>query len=416
MDQASTNLPSYLPIVLRALSAKPNANMGERREIFDSIQARLKKVVENRDPPLSVDIQTIEIRSLRQTIRLVEQDIRAGINIWASDYRPAELDDLLEKNAQAIKNIKTRQLATQAREQREADFEQKRQRYEAFIEGQSGDLKNLRMLLSYSDMLSADVPSRRRGLPHTIFIIWPLFVHSVLSINGDGRFAFIWLLIQPMVMLSLISGAYFLIGTSYILNMNVPTFAMLGSGTWVMCRMNIFRVSGQIAHNRVMLNFPMVSPIHQGLTQGILYLIVYIVSMMLLIIGGYAVGLVSLPDNLVVAFGYFIGMWICGVSIGFIFGVIIGVWHFFSRLAGAVERVIQMFSSVFYVTEQFPEAYRKYVLWNPLAHGNQLLRGAYFDAYPCTDASPAYFWLAVVGLASFAAVLEAWFRRYIQPA
>lgn len=108
-------------------------------------------------------------------------------------------------------------------------------------------------------------------------------------------------------------------------------------------------------------------------------------------------------------------MWLCGVSIGFIFGVIIGVWPFFARLTGAAERSLQIVSSVFYVTEQFPEVYRNYVLWNPLSHGMQLLRGAYFHSYPCTDAKPSYFWLAVISLACSALILEGWFRRHVQP-
>ncbi|WP_199201830.1 ABC transporter permease [Mesorhizobium sp. 131-2-5] len=405
----------YLRIILRILARTPNIKMGERRAIYDKAQEQLKIAMGNMRAPLDSELQDIELRILRQTIRLLEQDIRAGVDVWCAGYQPAELAALIQKNEQAKANIQARRELTAIRADREALRAKKDGEYAALIQSQEETVQYMDEITNFNMSVAGTAIDAHNHNLKSITIIWALFIHNFHVINGDGPFAFIWLLIQPMIMLGIISSVYLLVGTHYILNMDVPTFALLGSGTWVACRMTIFRVSGQIAHNRVMLNLPMVSPFHQGITTAILYLIVYIVSIALLFSIGRYLGVISLPDDILTAFFYFVGMWLCGVSIGFIFGVIIGVWPFFARLTGAVERSLQIFSSVFYVTEQFPEVYRKYVLWNPLSHGMQLLRGAYFHSYPCTDAEPSYFWLAVISLACSALVLESWFRRHVQP-
>ncbi|MGX5832022.1 hypothetical protein [Mesorhizobium sp. 43Arga] len=401
----------YLKIILRILSRSPNGKVAERREIYERAQEQLKTAMENMRAPLDKELQDVELRILRQTIRLLEHDIRAGVDVWAAGYEPAELSELLQKNEQAKLNIQARRNSIEIRAEREAVVAKKDAEYAALVQGQEETLRYLEMA-THIDTIGY---KKNGHAIKSITIIWALFIHNFHTINADGPFSIIWLLIQPMIMLAIISSVYLLIGTHYILNMEVPTFALLGSGTWVACRMTIFRVSGQIAHNRVMLNLPMVSPFHQGITTAILYLIVYMFSISLLFSVGRYLDIISMPDDVLIAALYFVGMWLCGLSIGFIFGVVIGVWPFFARLTGAVERLLQMFSSVFYVSEQLPEVYRRYVLWNPLSHGMQLLRGAYFHSYPCTDAKPSYFWLAVVSLICSALILEGWFRRHVQP-
>jgi len=94
-ETASTKR-SYLTVLLRALAGAPHETMGDRRRIYDSAQRYLLRFFDSQDPPMDEDTREIEIRILRQTIRLLELDIRAGVDVWAPNYRPAELDAILE--------------------------------------------------------------------------------------------------------------------------------------------------------------------------------------------------------------------------------------------------------------------------------------------------------------------------------
>ena len=85
------------------------------------------------------------------------------------------------------------------------------------------------------------------------------------------------------------------------------------------------------------------------------------------------------------------------------------------KIAPIIERFLQIFAAVFFVSEQFPEQLRPWLLWSPLAHGMQLLRSAYFQAYESHDASLGYFLTSLVFMMVIALVAERLARPNVQP-
>ena len=57
-------------------------------------------------------------------------------------------------------------------------------------------------------------------------------------------------------------------------------------------------------------------------------------------------------------------------------------------LAMPIFRVGFFFSGVVVVSEQFPEHFRVFLVWNPVLHIMQLLRTEYFVEYRSIDAMP----------------------------
>lgn len=407
-ETASTKR-SYLTVLLRALAGAPHETMGDRRKIYDSAQRYLTRFFDSQDPPMDDDTREIEIRILRQTIRLLELDIRVGVDVWAPGYRPAELDAILEnlERSRRFRLDRKRAFAERDREAVESN--------EAASPADGSDVDRLRQALVFLAPRTTTRAAPRPPSPNAIHIVRALILHQLHLISAESRIAVIWLMIQPAVLLAIIHAAYLLIDTRSILNMDVPTFALLGGGSWLMFRQVIFRVTGQISHNRSMVNFPMVTPIHQAIAGALIYLTIFMVSLTTISLIGGALGLMGPPDHFILVVCHFVGIWLLALSVGVLFGTVDTFWPYFNRLTAVIERVLQIFSSVFFVTEQLPEAYRGYFLWNPLAHGMQLLRGFYFDAYICSDASVSYFWLSVIAILSIALGAENLTRRYIQP-
>lgn len=142
-----------------------------------------------------------------------------------------------------------------------------------------------------------------------------------------------------------------------------------------------------------------------ALVHACIFLAIYLCVFVILIGVGHRLGVISLPANPAGFGAYVVMMGGGGASLGVIFGSIAAVWRFFLRFAAVIERFLQIFSSVFFVSEQLPEQYRKYVLWSPFAHGMQLLRSSYFEGYTSQDASITWFvtsliFLAALGLAA----------------
>ena len=166
---------------------------------------------------------------------------------------------------------------------------------------------------------------------------------------------------------------------------------------------------------RGLLNFQGVTPLMCALVQSLIYVSVYLVVFAVLISAGHALGFITLPVSWTGFILFVVLMGGCGAAVGVLFGSIATFWRFFLRLAPIIERFLQIFAAVFFVSEQFPEQLRPWMLWSPFAHGLQLLRSAYFEAYQSQDASLSYFLTSLVFMMVVALMAERLARPNVQP-
>ena len=351
-------------------------------------------------------------RRLRLIVRLLEQDIRAGVAVFVpATCRPGwkPRTSAWRRRTRGARNGagKTR------RATRDATPRATTSRWKWSCPGEAGDLAILR------DRLNG---LHARHQPRAAGEGWPsgrtllaLFVYQLHVMHGESRIALLWALVGPVVLLTLISSLYILMGTHYILGMDVQTFSLLGATTWIMFRQIVFRSSTAYVSARGLLNFQGVTPLMCALVQALLYVSVYLVVFVVLIGAGHALELITLPRSWPGFMLYVVLMACCAAAMGLLFGAIATFWHFFLRLAPVIERFLQIFSGVFFVSEQLPEHLRPWMLWLPFAHGMQLLRSAYFDAYASQDASLGYFLTSLVFLMVLALAAERLARPNVQP-
>ena len=338
-------------------------------------------------------------------MRLLEQDIRAGVAVFVPGYMPARLEAEDQRLAQAHAREERR------RQDAARDARRRAPRHRAgngAAPGEAGDLAILRARLN-------GLHARHQPRAASGGTLLALFVYQLHVMHGESRIALLWALVGPVVLLTLISSLYILMGTHYILGMDVQTFSLLGATTWIMFRQIVFRSSTAYVSARGLLNFQGVTPLMCALVQALLYVSVYLVVFVILIGAGHALELITLPRSWPEFMLYVVLMACCAAAMGLLFGAIATFWHFFLRLAPVIERFLQIFSGVFFVSEQLPEHLRPWMLWLPFAHGMQLLRSAYFDAYASQDASLGYFLTSLVFLMVLALAAERLARPNVQP-
>lgn len=66
-----------------------------------------------------------------------------------------------------------------------------------------------------------------------------------------------------------------------------------------------------------------------------------------------------------------------------------------------LRRILLWTSCIFFPIRIIPDQFRPWVLWNPMAHGIELLRQACSPAYPAPGVSAVYFWAWVIGSVGF---------------
>ena len=398
------------PLVAR-LQGEPHDSVAARRAVYKAVQAELDAEIAR--SAVDETLADFSRRRLRLIVRLLEQDIRAGVEVFASGYLPAKLVAEDERLAAAHARRAQRRKQDEAREARRHASRNDIALEIELSRDEAGDLailrERLRFLHEGHNPRHAD---KSRPVGRTLMA---MFVHQLHVMHGESRIALVWALVGPVVLLTLISSLYILMGTHYILGMDVQTFSLLGATTWIMFRQIIFRSSGAYISARGLLNFQGVTPLMCALVQAIIYVSVYLVVFAVLITAGHALELITLPQSWAGLVLYVVLMGCGAAAVGVLFGAIATFWRFYLRLAPVIERFLQIFSGVFFVSEQLPEQLRPWMLWSPFAHGMQLMRSVYFESYKSTDASLSYFLTSLVFLMVVALAAERLARPNIQP-
>ena len=98
----------------------------------------------------------------------------------------------------------------------------------------------------------------------------------------------------------------------------------------------------------------------------------------------------------------FIGIAVLGFGIG-LATLVIG--HRLPILAWMMKmflrRILLWTSCIFFTISIIPDVIRPWILWNPIAHGVELLRMAANPSYPAPGVSGLYFWMWVIGSVGF---------------
>ncbi|WP_144636186.1 ABC transporter permease [Bordetella genomosp. 13] len=400
----------FKPLLAR-LQGAPHDTVAARRAVYDAIQSELDAEVARHGGDEA--LADFSRRRLRLIVRLLELDIRAGVDVYRPGYLPAKLVEEDQRlRAAHDRRVQRRKMEEAQLARREAS----RNDVALEVELPPDEARDLDILRARVRALHAGHGPRRDDQEGAgLRTLFALFVYQLHVMHGESRLALVWALVGPVVLLTLISSLYFIMGTHFILGMDVPTFSLLGATTWIMFRQIVFRSSTAYVSARGLLNLPGVKPLMLAVVQSVLYVAVYLVVFAVLISAGHALDLITLPNDVAGSMFYVVLMAACGAAMGVLFGAIATGWRFFLRITPIIERFLQIFSAVFLVSEQLPESLRPWVLWSPFAHGMQLLRSAYFEAYTSQDASLSYFLTSLVFLAVAALAAERLARSNVQP-
>ncbi|WMD20799.1 ABC transporter permease [Achromobacter seleniivolatilans] len=400
-----------LAMVLGLLAQAPEMSAADRRVVYAAMQAGQEEGIAALE--LSEDAADLYRRRLRSLIRLLEHDLRAGAAVHQPGYEPAGLAALDHRLLEGYaKRVQLRQ-AGDARDARRRASELDIPFEVDLPAAEARERAELRRDLARLHSTQSG-RNRTRGWSRMAAFV-PLLTLQLHLINQESRIAPLWMLVGPVVLLCIISSLYFLTGVHFIMGMDVATFSLLGATTWIMVRQVILRSSGTYVSSRSLLNLESVSPLLLALVQVFIYIVIYGLVLTLLILIGHSLGLITLPVDWKGVAAYFALMGTGGAAIGLLFGAVATRWPYFLRFGAVIERFLQLFASVFFVSEQLPEVYRGYVLWSPFAHGMQLLRSSYFSGYSSSDASLPYLLTALVLLGALGLGAERLVRCDVQP-
>lgn len=258
---------------------------------------------------------------------------------------------------------------------------------------------------------------RRPFFPLVIFaqlrIVGALLLHAAKTNAGHEKLAFLWLLLEPLMQVGLIFSLYLMFGRTIIYSMPAIPFAIIGVGSWLMFRTSLMRIAPGLGREFALCFYPGVTRLHVFLARSMFFGINYFVAtVVMLCVADYldiAVAEVKAP---LLFLWYWLMLWLFSFGFALTMNYMFMLIPSMRRLTLVLLRGLYLVSAVVIVTEQLSVEDKSLLLWNPLVHGMQLLRSAYFIEYSSDDANPIYFLIATLTLVLVGLITERVQMRY----
>lgn len=238
-----------------------------------------------------------------------------------------------------------------------------------------------------------------KALQNTFMVWHSLFLRETLDRFFGNRCAWAWQIIEPAIHIGIFAGMYYFMRARHIIGADLVVWIVVGMLTFFLFR----RTSIQTLHaadcNRAFFAFRQVRPFDVALARGSVEIFsMFLVSVVIFGLCA-AIDRQAFPDDPLLFLLVLGGMWIIGLGYGMITSVCMRLVPDTGHLVNMIMMPLYFFSGVIIpVATLVPPSYMKYFMINPLLHGVELSRIAFFKHYHSIDVSLAYLYLWAIAL------------------
>lgn len=226
--------------------------------------------------------------------------------------------------------------------------------------------------------------------------ITALILREMSSKYGRSPGGYIWAVLEPIMMIMVLSVAFSFLFRTPSLGTNFILFYATGIMPYRMFQECQSVTSGAISYSKALLAYPVVSVADAVLARMILAVMTQLMVSYLIL-----TGVIMLLDvQLVLDFGPIVTAFalaaILGFGVGTLNSVLFAFFPIYKSLYSAATRPLLILSAVIYIYEDLPEIAQAVLWYNPLIHLTGLSRTGYYSYYEPTYIMVTY--VAAVGL------------------
>lgn len=241
-------------------------------------------------------------------------------------------------------------------------------------------------------------------------VVRALMLRQILLRWGRNNLGYLWLFLEPLIIIAVIAGFVALFQKSGFekahIGIDVLPFMFLGlSSAWTW-RFTAQRCGGAFSGNIPLLEHRYIRPLDLFLSAALIEILGVSAAFVVIYVFLMFVGLMSLPQNLPLLITAWVLMCWFALAFGVFFGALSGAFDFVEFVMRGVTVIFYITSGVFFAVVWLPPEYRDIALINPMIHGTEMLRHAYFGDKLETFEDPAYLIAWNIGL-TFLALLIA---------
>lgn len=220
---------------------------------------------------------------------------------------------------------------------------------------------------------------------------------------AKGIFGLLGVFIEPLALIAALLGLrIFLRGAGEGSYMNVVLWLAIGFVPFFMFSDIAIKAINGVEKNSEIYFYRRLKPLDSLLGSAVLLLQVFGTLMVAFVLGVSVWDWRFALQDVGFAVFIFVGIAMLGFGIGLV-TLILG--HRLPLVAWMIKiflrRILLWTSCIFFSLNMIPDALRPWILWNPIAHGVELMRIAANPSYPAPGVSAVYFGVWVVGSVGF---------------
>lgn len=214
------------------------------------------------------------------------------------------------------------------------------------------------------------------------------------------RMAWFWMLAEPIAMVGIMLLVRVVVmgRNRLIYNAEFVPWLIVGLLGFFLFRENMTRSMGAVEANQGLFAYRQVKPIDPVLVRCFLEGMLKTFILVLFIGIGLLLALDILPDQPLQAAWAWFSLWMLGLGIGLVLSAVVNLVKEIGILVRMLTMPLLLLSGVILPIRMLPHFLQEWLMWNPIAHGLELLRLGFFEMYPvAVGADYYYLWYWILG-------------------
>lgn len=220
--------------------------------------------------------------------------------------------------------------------------------------------------------------------------IFALMLREMGSTYGDSPGGYVWAIIQPIGMITMLSIGFSLLVRAPSLGSSFILFYATGFLTYDLYHQMMQKVGGALRYSKPMLAYPRVNWLDAIIARFLLNMLT--VSMVFCIV---ITGILNVIETRTVIEiqPILLGLGMCalvGLGVGMTNCLLAGLFPVWGIFWKVISRPMFLASGVIFIYEDMPSVVRDILWWNPILHATGLVRSGFYPNYYASYVSLEY--------------------------
>ncbi|MDV2115492.1 ABC transporter permease [Alcaligenes faecalis] len=212
--------------------------------------------------------------------------------------------------------------------------------------------------------------------------VWrALFLREALDRLFDMRAAWFWLLMEPVLHISFMTFVFTVIRMKTVGGIDVMIWIVVGMLAFFTFRRTAVQVMYAVDSNKPLFAYRQVQPFDASVVRGSLEAFLMALVAAVILTGVALLGHDIRPDDPIQVMTAVFGLWLFGMGYGLVASALMALVRETEHILKILMLPLYLISGVIMPISAIPRPYRDWLLFNPIAHGLELVRHGFSSFY-----------------------------------